>query len=296
MRAVLQTLTRRTLSIVAATATAFGIVAASSVANTPEADAVPRCAPVILFAVPGTMGTSPLHTTTMSDNGLMRGVVEGTKARLGGRVVTQYVPYAATAGTMMSYNQSKNQGVHRLRSMLASASRQCPNSKFALSGYSQGAHVAGQVTHSIGHGRGPIPADKLIATGLIADPQRGTDGEKMYGTAPRGSFGILAKRENGWGKASGKVVNVCNLGDIYCDSAPSYRAMAGGVLDRRAFVQPVTSSEAGGRANDAGLTSVAILNGLLGAAVWHQSYHASMPGQRHSGVSEVTNFISHRAN
>ena len=295
MLSALKSLSRRALSVVTTAAAVAGLVATSSTLTAPEADAaVPYCAPIILFAVPGTMGTTPLHTPDISDFGLMRGVVNGTKAQLGGRVVSQYVPYAATAGTLMSYNQSQQQGVSRLRIALASAAKQCPNSKFAISGYSQGAHVAGHVAHSIGHNRGPIPAEKLIATGLIADPQRGTGGEALYGTAP-GKAGILPAREGGWGQMDGKVINVCNMGDIYCDSTPGYRALAGGLLDRQAFLNPVTSSEANGRTNAAGLTTAALLNGFMGATVWHQSYGRTMPGQPVSGVTAVTNFIVRHA-
>lgn len=53
---------------------------------------------------------------------------------------------------------------------LVSYADSCKKSKFILFGYSQGSHIAGDLTNSIFNGNGPIGSDRLAASALLADP------------------------------------------------------------------------------------------------------------------------------
>src|SRR3546814_1059484 len=54
-------------------------------------------------------------------------------------------------------------GIEAAAKVMQTRAAECPSTVFALGGYSQGADVAGDLTWLIGHDKGPIPAEKLIA-------------------------------------------------------------------------------------------------------------------------------------
>lgn len=61
-------------------------------------------------------------------------------------LITQSVPNATLASvdypaTFSDYAQSQTKGVHELRRMMLAHSERCPDTKLALLGFSQGAHV-----------------------------------------------------------------------------------------------------------------------------------------------------------
>lgn len=133
------------------------------------------------------------------------------------------------------YKASKDAGYSGLYNNVSSMAAQCPDAKFALVGYSQGAHIAGDLAQSILHGNGPIGSDHLAAALLIADPafngaspksnEFRFDGPQADADAHRGS---LVNDPDHWkiGGALGqraafgdhdRVISVCVYGDPVCD-------------------------------------------------------------------------------
>uniref|UniRef100_UPI00130335B4 cutinase family protein n=1 Tax=Rhodococcus sp. JT-3 TaxID=1973213 RepID=UPI00130335B4 len=91
----------------------------------------------------------------------------------------------------------------------------CPNTKFTIIGYSQGADAAGDLASEIGNGKGPVDASQVLAVGLLADPGAGTKGSAVVGPRTSGQ-GIADPRPQGMGALSGRVASICDPGDLYC--------------------------------------------------------------------------------
>jgi len=66
----------------------------------------------------------------------------------------------------LTLGQSRANGTAALTKRLKELHAACPSAKFAGLGYSQGALILGDVLSSIGNGRGPVPAHRILAAGL----------------------------------------------------------------------------------------------------------------------------------
>ncbi|NNH71223.1 cutinase family protein [Nocardia uniformis] len=173
-----------------------------------------------------------------------------------GMVDRAYVPYESSFGGAVStvgnisanetpYATSVGNGVLRLKSMAKSVLDRCANTRIAVTGYSQGAHVASLFAQEVGAGRGSIPADKIAAVALFGDPTRnpgsalfpgasgqtapdpapGTNGEalsRLITVTPAQSAeggGISTERDVAvsFGSLTGRVASFCTSGDLACD-------------------------------------------------------------------------------
>ncbi|MFI9507360.1 cutinase family protein [Nocardia sp. NPDC052566] len=202
------------------------IVAAGAVAITPAAAAPspgdPACPPFKIIAVPGTGETNP-NANPEVPVGLLKDIPAITQRLVGNAASTDFVPY--TAAITPTYAASEANGVQKTKDALAGTAIRCSFTKFFLLGYSQGAEVAGDVAADIGQGKGPIPADKLLGTALIADPRRGTAGESKIGPNPPGD-GIKGPRPGGFNGLP--VATICDLSDLYC-ATPSDKKLLSGI-------------------------------------------------------------------
>ncbi|UPK75129.1 cutinase family protein [Nocardioidaceae bacterium SCSIO 66511] len=192
--------------------------------TTAPASADAPCAPLQVVGVPGT-GYELIFDGQGMPNGLdllKPGVlIKDVAAKLqperdAGRVTYQQVPYPADIGITMSYRKSVRVGTAATKTYIKAKSIQCPGSRFALIGYSQGARVAGNVLHSIGKGNGPIAPDKLAVGGLWSDPGRSTS-DQLIGPGVPG-VGIDRLRKGGFGAVNGRTFSVCAPGDIVCST------------------------------------------------------------------------------
>ncbi|GAA1472905.1 cutinase family protein [Corynebacterium aurimucosum] len=152
------------------------------------------------------------------------------------------LPYTAqfkniNAQHEMSYDDSRNEGTSRLEGELTYMYETCPNTKFILSGFSQGAVIAGDVADRIGGGNGPVPAESVAGVALIADGRR-QDGVGINPGAHVGGVGaeialqpvstliqgivpgatMRGERANGFGALADRTFQICAPNDSICDA------------------------------------------------------------------------------
>ncbi|GAA5076824.1 cutinase family protein [Nocardia iowensis] len=223
--------------------------------------ALSACPALYALGIQGTGESSP-DAAPSTDTGMLSTVFRPmmAKATDPGLVDRAYVPYesgfgGATAGGAAPYAESVTGGLARLRSMAQTVADRCAETRFAVVGYSQGAHVASMFAQEIGQGRGVLPADKVAAVALFADPTRnagaplfpgspgkaspdpapGTTGDQLadlaalpQAPASGGGIGPDRDRAANFGALTGRVASFCAAGDLACDApqgAPILKAV-----------------------------------------------------------------------
>lgn len=223
---------------------------------------ITNCPALYALGIQGTGESSPDAAPT-TDTGMLSTVFRPLLARAPepGLVDRAYVPYEAgfggiTQGGAVPYAESVTGGLDRLRTMAKSIAERCLATRFAVVGYSQGAHVASVFAQEIGQGRGILPADRVAAVALFGDPTRnpgaplfpgapgkatpdpapGTDGARLAAVqalpqqpATGGGIGPDRDRAANFGALTGRVASFCAAGDLACDApdgAPILKAVA----------------------------------------------------------------------
>ncbi|WP_280489922.1 cutinase family protein [Nocardia carnea] len=253
---------RGTAAATLAAATAAAVIAVPGTAVAAPAD-TGNCPALIALGVQGTGESSPNADST-SDTGMLGEMFRPFQAgadAAGVPVHREYVPYDAGFGGFVpggtsSYQTSVSGGTDRLSQTIADKAQQCPGARFALAGYSQGSHVVSLMAQEIGQGSGPVPADRVAAVALFADPTRtsgaapfpgsdqqlgpepapGTSGQAITAIADLapsgasgGGIGPERDRPADFGALTGRVASFCSPGDLACDApdkAPLLRAVA----------------------------------------------------------------------
>ena len=118
------------------------------------------------------------------------------------------------------YLASINDGVNRTIAYVKSYSAACPNARFVLAGYSQGAIVMHQAERVLSAGL----RSKIAATLLLADGDRvKSSAAKHFGTAPVGQEGVENWATKGLRAHDvalpAATAEICNKGDIVCDTS-----------------------------------------------------------------------------
>ncbi|MBY4209291.1 cutinase [Rhodococcoides fascians] len=190
-----------------AAAVASGLVVGASPASADPAG----CPSMYVVAIPGTWETS-------SGAAPKPGMLTDVTDRLGGDIRTEYVSYPATAFPWEGevYGQSRAAAVTNAGGMLKAMADRCGATKLGIIGYSQGADAAGDLAASIGTGLGVVPADKVVAVGLVSDPKR-SDTDALVGPPVVGT-GVGGPRVGGFGYVSPVVRTFCAVGDLYCST------------------------------------------------------------------------------
>ncbi|NKR30203.1 cutinase family protein [Rhodococcus hoagii] len=183
------------------------------VSGTATASAAPSgCTPYMAVLVPGTWETNE-NADPNVPVGMLAEVGNGLKNEYGSKIKVVYPAYSASAFDKgKTYSDSQETGVAAVNRILQAA---CSGTVFLLGGYSQGAHVMGDVASSIGNGQGPIPASQVKAVGLVADPKRGPGSGQLIGPAVPGT-GIAGTRPGGFGALNSVTKQLCEPGDLYC--------------------------------------------------------------------------------
>ncbi|MFD6064739.1 cutinase family protein [Rhodococcus wratislaviensis] len=173
------------------------------------------CAATFNLLIPGTWETSE-NADPHQAVGILAPVAEAITAAYGGRAQVYTLPYMARAfDNGHTYADSKDDALSKATAVLTDVASRCTNTKFTITGYSQGADAAGDLASRIGNDHGPVPADRVLAVGLLADPGAGTQGAAIVGPRTSGE-GIADPRPQGMGTLSGRVASICDPGDLYC--------------------------------------------------------------------------------
>ena len=104
--------------------------------------------------------------------------------------------------TERPYADSKSDGLSKAKDVLTEIAAKCSETKFTITGYSQGADIAGDLASEIGNSSGPVKAEQILAVGLLADPGAGTKGEAVIGPQPSGK-GLPIRGHRVWGSCRG---------------------------------------------------------------------------------------------
>ncbi|WP_433600340.1 cutinase family protein [Nocardia sp. CA-135953] len=212
----------------------------------------PSCPGLYVLGVQGTSESSP--GASLFDNTGMLGEMFRPMLANGVSIGHAFVPYPASFGGVIgtgagtdSYVDSVQAARTQLDAMATQVIAQCPDTKLAAAGYSQGAEVLSSFAADVGSGTGPVPADKVAGIALLSNPSRatGTDpfpgrpGQMTPSPAP-GSAGELTSRVrinpvpptggitasgSGYGDLSGRVAEFCIAGDLSCDAPANDAAL-----------------------------------------------------------------------
>ena len=237
--------------------TVTAAVGATPLVGAGVADAEPSCADTVVIGVPGT-SQGMQHNPGKTDNvSLLGSQVADAVAAINDvldDVLVQVVSYEAVGASVdakfnyddSAYKRSKDGGYAVARSAVANTSAGCPASKYLLVGYSQGAHIAGDLAQSILHGHGPVDASKLAGAVLIADPgyngaspraiEFQYDGPKWDDEDFDSDEHTMFRNDDRWNisgtlgaraafNESDPIISVCVFGDFICDAGASTNAV-----------------------------------------------------------------------
>lgn len=204
------------------------------------------CPDVEMIAVPGTWESSPTddpYNPTFLPNALLRTVTDPLSQQYPGERLRVYtVPYIAQfrnpqQPNEVPYDQSRAEGTERARAQMVATHEHCPFTSFVLLGFSQGAVIAGDLTNEIGTGNGPVPADLIRGSVLIADGRRLPGEGQSPGLSPGNGQGMeislqpvtgitqliagatmTGPRPGGFGTLDDRTAQICDSRDLICNA------------------------------------------------------------------------------
>ena len=208
------------------------------------------CPGLMVYAIQGTGQSSP-DADPAKDAGFLSQVLHPAMQAARGELDRAYVPYdagfgGAVAGAAVPYEQSVTGAVSKAEAWIKDKASSCPNTKFGLTGYSQGAHAVRIVLNDIVAGKTAINTEKLALVANFGDPGRpqgaslfpgkpgqetpdpvpGTSGANVSKvvasattSAPGGGIAPQADVDNDAYKAiAGRYMSACTPGDLACDA------------------------------------------------------------------------------
>ncbi|WP_245714119.1 cutinase family protein [Nocardia vaccinii] len=220
-------------------------------ASPPPAD--PGCPALWVLAVQGTGQSSPSASRT-ADTGVLGALLGPVVEAVPNLVQRTYIPYPAgfggapgAGGGPESYTASVTDAIAELRTDAQQIVARCPATELAAIGYSQGAQAVSQFARDVGAGHGPVPAAKVAAVALYADPERavgspvfpGRPGQTVPDSVPGTTSGAvaavritappvpgsgIAADDAVYGALTGRVADICVAGDLAC-AAPDHTAL-----------------------------------------------------------------------
>ncbi|MDG3013324.1 cutinase family protein [Speluncibacter jeojiensis] len=244
------------LGIAALITVPLALSGGSHSANTELTASVTECHDMVTLSVAGRGDTPAAGTTKMlvdangkalpaalSDNYSSHWVdpVVNAPAAVAkpGSYAALYIAYPAD---MDSYENAVDTGVANTESVMRQIQAACPNTKFSVVGYSEGADVARRVAMDVGHQQAPadghyaiVDPAHVLGVVILADNGRTTgqgpfpgaknpfsnpDGfDKTYQTGTTAASGQGAMTDTGgddFGALNGRIASFCSDGDLTC--------------------------------------------------------------------------------
>jgi len=192
--------------------------------------ALAACPPLQMFAARGT-GESPTGEGIFADAQGISGLITSEVILRVPGAVTNGVPYPAIIN---AYQASEGAGVGNLTLLLENFNAECPDSKIALVGMSQGAQVVvdticgrNSTTFSVIPPIDPIYTANVVAIVAAADPGNtlGMPGVTKFGDSTRNG-GFVRLNFNSCSGYAGRLGSWCDSGDAFCDRGTSFAVHA----------------------------------------------------------------------
>ncbi|MFC8043206.1 cutinase family protein [Nocardia sp. NPDC057353] len=150
--------------------------------------------------------------------------------------------YIAYPANMASYEDAVETGVANTKQVMSEISAACPDTRFAIVGYSEGADVVRRVAMEIGNQEpgadgeyGIVDPDDVVGVVILADAGRSPGDGPFIGAAnactnpdgfdqqfqtadctPTSGQGAVAGTAGGFGALDGKIASFCSDGDLTC--------------------------------------------------------------------------------
>lgn len=243
-----------TLGVVAAVAAAYSVTSPIQQADTQLKASVTECHDMVTISVAG-RGDTPAEGTTkllVDANG------NPLPAALSGDHSSEWVDpvvnapaddvdpgsyaavYIAYPANMATYEDAVTTGVANTQQVMREIAQACPDTQFAIVGYSEGADVVRRVAMEIGHqeqqdgGYAIVDPGKVTGVVILADSGRSAgDGpfpgaqnpngnpdnfDQLYqnGGKPVPGQGAVAGTSGDFGALNGKIASFCSDGDLTC--------------------------------------------------------------------------------
>ncbi|WP_406268175.1 cutinase family protein [Nocardia sp. NBC_00881] len=243
------------LGVVAVVAASWALTSTPQTRNTQLTASVTECHDMVTISVAGRNDTPVAGTTKM----LVGANGEELPAALSGDHRSDWVDpvvnapadavdpgsyaavYIAYPANMATYEDAVTTGVANTEQVMREIAKACPDTKFSVVGYSEGADVVRRVAMNIGHqdadrdgGYGIVDPADVVGVVILADAGRtagegpfpgaedpfgnpdGFDQRYQNGTKPAPGQGALPGTSGDFGALNGKIASFCSDGDLTC--------------------------------------------------------------------------------
>ncbi|MGY2037254.1 cutinase family protein [Nocardia gipuzkoensis] len=246
------------LGVAAVVAASLALTATPETRDTQLTSSVTECHDMVTISVAGRNDTPVAGTTKM----LVDADGQPLPAALSGDHSSEWVDpvvnapaddvdpgayaavYIAYPANMATYEDAVNAGVANTEQVMREIAQACPDTKFSIVGYSEGADVVRRVAMKIGHQEagqdgeyGIVDPDDVVGVVILADSGRspgdgpfpgskdpfgnpdGFDQQYQNGSNPVPGQGAVQGTSGDFGALNGKIASFCSDGDLTC-SAP----------------------------------------------------------------------------
>ncbi|PXX65588.1 hypothetical protein DFR70_104653 [Nocardia tenerifensis] len=245
------------LGVAAIVATTFALTSSPQTRDTQLTSSVTECHDMVSISVAGRNDTPRQGTTKL----LVDANGNELPAALSGDHSSEWVDpvvnpaagavepgsyaavYIAYPANMATYEDAVNAGAANTEQVMREIARACPNTKFSIVGYSEGADVVRRVAMKVGHQEagkdgeyGIVDPANVVGVVILADAGRsagdgpfpgakdpnhpdGFDQKYQDGKNPTPGRGALPGTSGDFGALNGKIASFCSDGDLTC-SAP----------------------------------------------------------------------------
>jgi Mg-chelatase subunit ChlD len=216
----------------------FAVMAVGALGPTPKASAATGCPPYELI---GARGSGQKELRLESNMGPeVYDFYASLQALVGTGVVKGYgVHYPAVSvvypsgiptpsgigaalhiGALGKYTDSVREGAKDAEGRVLARHARCPDTRFILSGYSQGAQALGDLLE-----RNPTVRNLVAAAAFFGDPYFNADSWSSRGTFDSASYGVFGPRKEWDPSLYGRVFSYCHWHDAICNESVRHHVL-----------------------------------------------------------------------